>query len=91
VFIGFLWCPADVETGGRDHPVCCAIRIQRLYSDVFFVNDRKSATGYYMPVVCGSVIAMTMDVYGHLFQATMARSWPGQNETRSAECDKSGT
>lgn len=26
-----------------------------VFSDVFFVNDRKSATGYYVPVVCGSV------------------------------------
>lgn len=25
--------------------------------DVFFVNDRKSATGYYVPVVCGTVNA----------------------------------
>jgi hypothetical protein len=26
-----------------------------VFGDVFFVNDRKSATGYYVPVVCGSV------------------------------------
>lgn len=25
------------------------------FGDVFFVNDRKSATGYYVPVVCGTV------------------------------------
>lgn len=26
-----------------------------VFGDVFFVNDRKSATGYYVPVVCGTV------------------------------------
>lgn len=26
-----------------------------VFDDVFFVNDRKSATGYYVPVVCGTV------------------------------------
>jgi hypothetical protein len=26
-----------------------------VFGDVFFVNDRKSPTGYYMPVVCGAV------------------------------------
>ena len=26
-----------------------------VFGDVFFVNDRKSPTGYYVPVVCGSV------------------------------------
>jgi hypothetical protein len=26
-----------------------------VFSDVFFVNDRKSASGYYVPVVCGTV------------------------------------
>jgi hypothetical protein len=26
-----------------------------VFSDVFFVNDRKSAQGYYVPVVCGTV------------------------------------
>ena len=26
-----------------------------MFGDVFFVNDRKSATGYYVPVVCGTV------------------------------------
>jgi hypothetical protein len=52
-----------------------------VFSDVFFVNDRKSATGYYMPVVCGSVIAMTMDVYGHLFD-------PGDDGTELAEAER---
>jgi hypothetical protein len=28
-----------------------------VFSDVFFVNDRKSETGYYVPVVCGTVNA----------------------------------
>jgi hypothetical protein len=26
-----------------------------VFSDVFYVNDRKSATGYYVPAVCGTV------------------------------------
>ncbi|MGH9676467.1 MAG: cell envelope integrity protein TolA [Candidatus Acidiferrum sp.] len=26
-----------------------------VFGDVFFVNDRKSSTGYYVPVVCGTV------------------------------------
>ena len=26
-----------------------------VFGDVFFVNDRKSARGYYVPVVCGTV------------------------------------
>ena len=26
-----------------------------VFGDIFFVNDRKSATGYYVPVVCGTV------------------------------------
>jgi hypothetical protein len=26
-----------------------------VFGDVFFVNDRKSPTGYYVPVVCGTV------------------------------------
>jgi hypothetical protein len=26
-----------------------------IFGDVFFVNDRKSPTGYYVPVVCGTV------------------------------------
>jgi hypothetical protein len=26
-----------------------------VFSDVFFVNDRKSETGYYVPTVCGTV------------------------------------
>jgi hypothetical protein len=26
-----------------------------VFGDVFFVNDRKTATGYYVPVVCGTV------------------------------------
>ena len=26
-----------------------------MFGDVFFVNHRKSATGYYLPVVCGTV------------------------------------
>jgi hypothetical protein len=28
-----------------------------VFSNVFFVNDRKSETGYYVPVVCGTVNA----------------------------------
>ena len=30
-----------------------------VFGDVFFVNDRKSATGYYVPVVCGTVNGKT--------------------------------
>ena len=26
-----------------------------VFSDVFFVNDRQSENGYYVPVVCGTV------------------------------------
>jgi hypothetical protein len=26
-----------------------------VFDDLFFVNDRKSSTGYYVPVVCGTV------------------------------------